>query len=387
MFYAFHPVTDDKVELEVGPSRCEGCHLTPADTSPTGMRMTPIMNEINKPWTHWNAQPGFPSHLFEVPEGLEEKPNYKELAIGHQVSAQRFEEIIKFGGHQKVSSARVRDRRNPPNIDEIMAMFRPVFCAEQVNYASEDHDSGAIFNSVLVDPGIRNMYIGIRPDNWPWDWVNDQVVRIGAPGGDEPVSLIPIRGNADITMEQQLVSTRVLTPQQILRVRALDWKNPAFSDFRCNMWKDAYQRFRDTPPDFGDATRNLHVMPQIFDDILQIDGQALDAGGADTLFIMPEATPSAVEAFKAALADGSATSGNCESDGYCPGDVDSLGEMVEQYVQDTVNGPVRDTLRQLRAGRICHVLEEVETPPDDDRFPQGSNRFPNRPALPDVSCN
>ena len=52
-FYAFAPAGDsDSVEVEIEPKRCQGCHLTPSDTGALGMRMTPIMNELTRPWTH-----------------------------------------------------------------------------------------------------------------------------------------------------------------------------------------------------------------------------------------------------------------------------------------------------------------------------------------------
>ena len=97
----------------------------------------------------------------------------------------------------------------------------------------------------------------IRPNDWAWDWLNDEVVRLGSPVGDTVVQ-IPVRGNADVAMETSLVTTKVLTPYQILRARALDSDHPVFSEFRCNLWKDAYANFKASPPDFGDATRNPH---------------------------------------------------------------------------------------------------------------------------------
>jgi len=388
MFYAFAPSQDDPdlVQLEVGPSRCEGCHLTPADTSPVGMRMTPIMNELSRPWAHWNAQPGFPSLEFSVPEGIEDLPNYSGLAIAHQAPASRFEEIVRFGGHQKVAAARIRDRRNSPNISEIMGMLRPVFCSEQINYVSEDHDSGVLFNAALVDPGVRNMYVQIRPNDWAWDWLNDETVRLGTAGGDEPVIQIPTRGNADIAMEASLVTTKVLTPYQVLRARVLDSDHPVFSEFRCGLWRDANARYKSNPPDFGDATRNLNVMPQIFEEIMSIDGSPIKGDADDVLIMMPNADEASVAALKTSVSAGSLMQGSCETDGYCPGDVDVLGTRLEQRMQTQLSGSTRDALRAMRQDRICHVLETVAGAEGDDRFPNGSGRFPNLPSLPEVTC-
>lgn len=387
MFYAFTPDEDeeDLVRLEVGPKRCEGCHLTPADTSPVGMRMTPIMNELNRPWTHWNAEPGFPSHEFSVPAGMDEQPNYSQLALARQAPAQRLEEIIRFGGHSKVASARIRDRRNAPNIDEIMGMLRPVFCNEQLNYVSEDHDSGILFNSALVDPGIRNMYVQIRPNDWAWDWLNDEVVRLGSPVGDTVVQ-IPVRGNADVAMETSLVTTKVLTPYQILRARALDSDHPVFSDFRCNLWKDAYANFKASPPDYGDATRNMHVMSDLFEQIMTVDGNAIAGSNPETIIMLPNADSASVTRLRSAASEGRLENGNCENDGFCAGDVDTLGARLEQSMEAMLSSQTRDALRSMRTERICRLLDNVEGVEGDDRFPEGSTRFPNMPSLPSVDC-
>ncbi len=385
MFYAFQPVDDQRVQLDVGPKRCEGCHLTPADTSPTGMRMTPIMNELNRPWTHWNAEPGFPSHEFSVPAGMDEKPHYKALAVAHRAPASRFEEIVKFGGHAKVAAARIRDRRNAPNLDEIMGMLRPVFCNEQINYVSEDHDSGSLFGSSLVDPGLRNMYMQIRPDNWAWDWINNDSIRLGAPGGDGPVIQIPIRGNADIAMETSLVTTKVLTPHQVLRVRALDWQHPVFSDFRCDLWRDANDRFKSSPPDFGTASRASQVMSDIFEQIMSVNGKPLAGSAPETLIMMPDAKVGG-DALRAAAEAGTLESGRCSTVGYCPGDVDTLGSELELHMQSLLSSDTRAALRSARQERICHILDDVAQQSGDDRFPEGSKRFPNMPSLPSVDC-
>ncbi len=387
-FYAFAPSEEDEdyVQLEVEPERCQECHLTPADTSHVGMRMTPIMNELNRPWTHWNAEPGFPSHHFSVPEDMDEQPNYVELAVGWQAPAQRLEEIIRFGGHAKVASARIRDRRNAPNIDDIMGMLRPVFCNEQVNYVSEDHDSGILFNSAYVDPGMRSMYIQIRPNNWVWSWLNDEVVRLGSPGDGDTVVQIPVRGNSDVAMETSLVTTKVLTAYQVLRARALDSEHPVFSDFRCNLWKDANARYAETAPSFGDATRSMYVMDEIFADIMSLDGKAIAGVLPETIIMLPNADDATITRLRASLSQGKVEEGNCDTDGFCAGDVDALGARLEQTLQERLTSGGRDALRAVREERICRVLQSVDSSESDRRFPEDSVRFPNAPSLPQVNC-
>src|SRR4029079_15013276 len=180
--------------------------------------------------------PGFTSFEYELPTDVTAKPNFSEFMTQHKGAASRFEKIISDGDQLKVAQARLRDRPTPSNLDEPINMLRPLFCSEQINYVSEDFNSGVLFSAAVVDPGIRNMYRAIRPDHWSWGWVNGDTMRLPVPNGDAALTQIPVRGNADIVTEQQLVALRALTPHQVLRVRALDWKKPVFSDFRCGLW-------------------------------------------------------------------------------------------------------------------------------------------------------
>jgi hypothetical protein len=385
-FYAFKPAESDasKVEVEVEPKRCQQCHLTPSDQVPTGMPMTPIMNEINRPWTHWNAEPGFTSFDYELPSNMAAKPNFTEM-MAHKGPASRFEKIIADGGHLKVAQARLRGRRDPTNLDQVMNLLRPVFCSEQINYVSEDFNSGVVFNAAVIDPGIRNMYKAIRPDNWSWGWVNGDTMRLTPPTGDGALTQIPVRGNADIITEQQLVGLRALTPHQVLRVRAIDWKKPVFSEFRCGLWNGAVERFRSEPPSLTGLTSNAAALPVVFEAIMAIDGNRLHSGQDDRTVAIADASPETVEVLIQRLGDGTLADATCEADGFCVADVDQLGGMIDQYVQDFENAAdPRPALINERARRICEVLEPVES--QDDRFESDPIRFENRPALP-VECN
>jgi hypothetical protein len=387
-FYAFKPAESDdaKVEIEVEPKRCQQCHLTPSDLAPTGMPMTPIMNEINRPWTHWNAEPGFTSFQYELPSDVAGKPNFSELMTKHKGPASRFERIITDGGHLKVAQARLRDRRNPANLDETMNMLRPLFCSEQINYVSEDFTSGVLFSSAVVDPGLRNMYKAIRPDNWSWGWVNGDTMRLTPPTGDSALTQMPVRGTADIMTEQQLVALRALTPHQVLRVRALDWRKPVFSDFRCGLWTGAVERFRTSPPSLSGLTSNAAAMPVVFEAIMTLGENRLHSGADDRVIAIGDASEETIAAVAQALADGTLGSATCEEDGsgFCVADVDQLGTMVDRHVKsfEDASDP-RPAMVTERARRICEVLEPVE--PQDDRFEDQPVRFENRPALP-VEC-
>ena len=43
--------------------RCTQCHLNSRSLDDDGMPMLPIMNELSRPWPHWNAEPDFPSDM------------------------------------------------------------------------------------------------------------------------------------------------------------------------------------------------------------------------------------------------------------------------------------------------------------------------------------
>ncbi|HLU65405.1 MAG TPA: hypothetical protein VKZ63_03990 [Kofleriaceae bacterium] len=386
-FYAFQPAESDpsKVAVEVEPKRCQQCHLTPSDLVPLGMPMTPIMNELDRPWTHWNAEPGFPSFQYDLPDGMESMPNFAEVMGRHRGAASRLEEIIRRGGHPKVAQARLRTRRDPADLDQVMHLLRPLFCSEQVNYVSEDFHSGVLFSSAVVDPGLRNMFRAIRPSDWPWGWVNGDTMRIAAPTG-ETVTQIPVRGNADVTTEQQMVAVRALTPYQVLRVRALDWKRPVFSELRCGLWTGAVERFRTDPPSLAGLERNSDAMPVVFEAIMRLGGQPLDPGQPELFIAAGDGGPEAASALEQALADGTIDSATCGEDGsgFCVVDVEQFGEMVHRHLRSFEEAAdPRPALIEERDRRICEILAPVE--PVDDRFEEPPIRFENRPALP-IEC-
>lgn len=397
-FYATEPVFDSAtaVKVELEPARCRQCHTAPADAKALAMPMIPIMNELSRPWTHWNASPGFPSHNFSIPDRARNSESYPALATGciqddgsdGPCSASVFEGIIREA-HDQVVGARTRKRRNPANVAETMSLLRPLFCPEQVNYATEDFESGVITNAVLIDPGLRNMFKAVRPDDWPWSWLNDDIIRLGSLDvGEDPVTQVPVRGNVDQAYENRLVALRALTPTDVLQVRALDWKRPVFSEFRCGLWRDAQARFLASPPDVSGFERNLDLMPVLLRDILTLNGAAITAGAEEQVVALDLATAESVAALEDALASGGIDTAVCgvAGEGFCIADLNLLGDMIQTHVDDIVDAfDNRDILRSIRDARVCHVTEVVAA--DPDRFDEGSSdRFANRPSLPDVSC-
>ena len=387
-FYASEPVGDDEdtgIRFEVEPERCRGCHLTPTDLAAEGMPMTPIMNELTRPWTHWNAQPGFESQEFEVPERVSSTDSFKELTGKALGPASEFEQIVR-AGHDRVALTRMRLRRDKPGaLRSAMDLLRPVFCEEQLNYVSEEGNSGILAGSALIDPGMRALFQQVQSD-WPWDWVNVAQLRMSST--TSPVSQVPVRGSADTVTETQLASLGVLTARQLLQVRALDWQRPVFSSFRCGLWRSADERFADDPPDLSDAVDNGAAARLLFDQIMTVEGTRLTSGDDDTLVAVAIADDDTVEDLVAALEGETLGDADCADDGFCALDLDGLGAAIDAYVTGfQSSSSARTRLKTMRGERICELLRAVT--PADDRF-DGEDlpmRFSNRPSLPSVSCD
>lgn len=258
------------MQLEIEPGRCRSCHTGPADMDNSSVPFSPVMNELVNPWTLWNAEPDFRSHQFEdaIDADIARARIYKEMIDGRLDSAANFEKHVR-AGMDRVTTARMRTRRNDANVAESMALLRPMFCDETLNYVSENHFTGETHSSAVIDDAIRRLYLTIRGDNWPYDFINDGKLRLPVPeAGEEPVAVIPVRGESTIQLEVSLVSRRVLTVEQALRVRALDWQRPALSDFRCGLFEQAEARLAVSPPDLSAYRRNSDLIPVLYDEIM-----------------------------------------------------------------------------------------------------------------------
>lgn len=384
-FYATEPLADGRVRVEVDPQRCAECHLTPSNLPSDGMRMTPVMNELTQPWTHWNSEVpmfngnGIPfrSHDFEVPLEVRDADDFSRYGRERVGSAQELEFIVREG-HAKVALQRARDRRERnEDWEPAMNLLRPVFCEEQVNYTTEDFDSGKVQVTAVIPGGIREAYKAHRPDDWPWAWLNNEDARMRLPAvqAEAPLAMLPVRGNVDVDYENRLVAGRALTPHQVLRVRALDWKRPVFSEFRCDLWRSARQRLATEPPVLDELSpRDSTRVKVLFDYTMQIDGQPIYAGD-ETLIAVDLMDEARRDELAEALADGSVTSASCDDTGagVCALDLDGFGDVLAAYVATFESGDadaIRAGLRAARDERLCHVQET----------------FPNAPALPAISC-
>ena len=376
-FYATLPIEGrDEVQVEVEVRRCTQCHLNSRSLDDDGMPMLPIMNELTRPWPHWNAEPDFPSHTFEVTDATRAAPHFAALTgSGRLASAALFEQIVRAGQSNRVIAARLRARRDPADVGQAMALLRPLFCDEQVNYATEDFAAGVMPASAVITGGTRDMFLAVRPSDWPWQWLNADVIRFDDPAADgDRLAMVPVRGAADVEYEKRLVSLKALTPQQVLRIRALDWARPVFSEIRCGLWKEARARLRTAPPDLTGIESNAALLPVLYGEIMKLDKKSLVLGSADQVIAVEDGE--GLDRLRAALAAGTAESGDCAADGFCLVDLVGLGNLLDGRARAAEASGGRDALQIEREERLCVVQEDFAARPAFDRAACGGGAGP-----------
>mgnify|MGYP007022320634 CR=1 FL=1 len=373
-FYKLHAVegSDTEAEVEIEPAECAQCHTGPTDLDGSFMPMAPVMNELTLPWPHWNSQPDAENHSFIVGDDVIEKEGYNRSVAPWLGTAPNLEQIIRKG-FEKVNGARLRARRNKPADPEVaMSLLRPLFCTERVNYVTED--GGNVLASAYIDEGLINMYSTIDGGVWPWAWYNDRKVRIGTlDNPSDAIDMIAVRGAIDADYEERLVSVRGLTADQVLRVKALDWKSPAFSDFRCNLWRTAMDRVRISPPQAEEGARTLALLAPLYEEIMTLpttDGPRVSLVGQEAILTGDLLDDESAYVLADAIAAGTLDELACQADaGICATDLQGLGTMVDAYIQGVEANPdIRADLLDVRNERACLTTDF----------------FPNSPDIPNV---
>jgi|GEM_PF-1262171 len=382
-FYKLDPVEgqSDATQLTIEPAECRDCHGTASNIDGSFMHMLPIMNELAAPWEHWHAAPVSVNHV--VPDAVKESPNYKRLAGEDSPflkSAARLETTIRGAFAQRVAVARLRTRREKPaNPDQAMALLRPLFCDEHLTYMTEDGSSGLLSSSAVVDHGFHSVYFAIQGVGWPWEWWNDRIMRLNPPGAPDAVNMMPVRGEAMVAYEKQLMASRGLKPHRVMQIRSLDWQNPTLSQFRCELWHAAAERVKANPPEVEDNTRNSHLFDGLVDEILTIVPEdhglsgdlperiAIRAG--DDMIVSLKSADASLQELAQTLADGTVDAAECDSDGggVCEVDIEGLGDLVEAHFKALELGG-RDALNAERDRRGC----------------MAKLFYPNQPFIPDL---
>jgi hypothetical protein len=348
---------EDALSVSVEPEFCTACH---------GGRFTdrpwvPIMNEMTNPWAQWNAEPSFRSLAFD--EHFEALPTGEVFdAIADPLrleSASRLEPVVR-AAFDRVTAARISRRTDAPDIEAALELLRPVFCDETINYVSEIHRSGELASAAVLDPGLRRMVRALGPaEAHSWSWLHDDAIHLALPGSEDPaLLLIPVRGEATVQAEAALVSRQVLTPMQVLRVRALDWSRPVDSTFRCELHEAGRERvLRDQRSAVSAAANNAALLPLVYEELLRISTPAglvdLSTGDENTLVAIADAGGPDV---REALAAGDLASYTMT--------LAELGDAVQTHLVQTVQAP--DARARLHADgfrRACAVAAVDLTAP------------------------
>ncbi len=373
-FYATTPDGDGNLQIEVSPKRCEECHRTPRDVDATGMPMLPIMNELTKAWTHWDAGASSVSESFVVPASLSGKPLWTKYGVERVGAASRLEKVIRDANALKVTPARAKQLFRPAKLDEAMGLIRPIFCDEQVNYVSE-LQTGEIAIEAVVAGGIKNAYRGIQ-STWSFPWFNNDIMRLTIASGDTQVFMVPVRSVADVTFEQQLQG--VLSPNHILAVRALDWKRPALSEFRCNLWRTANDAFKTNPPAL--TGRNRDAIKVLYEEIMKHGGMSTRGIPNGKFVVMDLASDSTIAKLQEQIAAGSVST-TCREGAanICETDAAGFGALLQAYIDFGEEAP-RDQLLAERDRRVCNVVNGVLPAETAREFGPGI-RIPNHPSF------
>ncbi|MEM6990192.1 MAG: hypothetical protein AAF721_06840 [Myxococcota bacterium] len=339
--YQMVPTEDgEALAVSVEPSFCAGCHGGTARRD----AWMPNMNEMTEPWAQWNAEPGFSSFQFDefFPEHTR-GPVFEDVADPERLdSAANLEPIIR-AALSRVSTARVATRGDAADLDVALDLLRPVFCDETANFVSEIHDSGELNLDAVVDPGLRDAFAALG--SWPWPWVTDVNLRIEpAEPGDSAIALVAIRGHAVVAAEAALRSRGVLSAEQLVAVRALDWTHPFASPLRCGLFEDAEARARsgEGAANAAQTGDNAALVAALFVDAMQAGGVSLLTDDPTTVVALADAEDADA---MARLAAGDVASLRT--------DLTTLGETIASHIATLGEPSGRATLLDERNRRAC----------------------------------
>jgi hypothetical protein len=324
--YAAHPNEADGMFFSVEPRFCLRCHGGPQKLT----TWQPLMNEMESPWSQWIAAPGFVSQLFDeyVDPRLSSAPHYVELTgTGFLASASRLQPLIE-AGIDRFIGARFESRTGPVALETALALLQPVFCDESVNYASEVHRSGQLSSAALFDRGDQFLLRALVP-GWQPQLLTTQLSPPVA--GEEPVTLIPVRGRSTTEGVIGLATRRILDVQELLRARAIDWSHPVGSGFRCDLFERGRENLTDI--DVTAFADNRALVRALFERFMA----SYPAPGVDQVMALehPGATPMAMTFAE-------------------------FGSMLAKNADALRN---RDHLRSVRAERFCDFARALPSAP------------------------
>jgi hypothetical protein len=331
------------------------------------------MNELTRPWPHWDASPEVVSTDFNVPTTTARSRNFIALTSGRfkRRSASALEPIIR-AGHARVSSARLQALgQRPADVTTLLGLLRPLFCDEQVNYVTERGD-GTVLVDLIVSADTRDLLGRLRFDRF--GFLSDDQLTLPSPHPSVLVQAVPVRGSAMVDYASSLAAEQVLSPLDLLRVRALDWKRPVLSTFRCNLLRSATRRLLAHPPRFAATVSNRDALRQVFAAVMTLDGAPLAAAPGGKLVVIDEAEALSPEARQRLALAGTAhdvSKLGCDG-GLCLATAERFGETLSRFIEEWKHAGPGGWLwlaQEIRR-RTCYVKEH----------------FKSAPPLPEVKC-
>lgn len=348
-----------QMRVSVSPTFCLGCHGGPHQLG----TWVPMMNEMVEPWSEWNAEPGFTSQLFD--EFLSPKtadgPVYREMtAPGLLDSAEDFAPLIE-AAMTRVAGARALERLDAADVDRALALIRPLFCDEHVNFVSEIHQSGELAQAALIDGGLPRLF-SMLGYGGAWSWVRGDSLRLLPPGPlDETLTLVPVRGRLPMEKSLALVARGALTPAQAVRVRALDVRHPVMSGFRCRLYAEGRERIAQGALDeaiaaLPDDATIADLLPIIYDELMVIENATgrvplTPPDGADLLLIDDTTDPATATQLAEGQISGFAAS------------FEDLGGLLQARVDAAAAPDFRESFHGTRRARICRAISRYVTAP------------------------
>ncbi len=364
-FYKTSSAGGEDVHIEVEPTECADCHLGGRGLSAEHMPMLPIMNELTQPWEHWNASPGFDSQHHFISDEVRAKPNYAEVAgESWSASASELESTIRKA-QKVVADQRVllRRKKGEASVSEGMSILRPIFCDEQINYVSESGESGQLLMNSVVDVSMRDIFakLDVSGDaGKKWRDINARVRLPQDRGGEDKVSMLPVRGDSNIIYELALISAaRGLEPKLAAQVRLLDWKTPVFSSLRCGLWTQTNERLKKEKLDVDlSSIRNYALIPILMEEILTVGEASLLL--EDRFYILNDGEK--LEELATAIVEGSVPDATCDEQGkcvcddlpFCIGTVNDASYVIENNLASVFESEtIREDFAAERKERVC----------------------------------
>lgn len=352
----------EELTVALQPDACVSCHTQSTRKGAPPIAWTPVMNELTNPWTLWNAEPDFRSHRFDdllnpnVADGEIYKAMTEEALLG---AASDFE-LITRRAIDRVVSARLRIRREDADVGKALDLLYPLFCDESANYASENHESGEVSTAIVIDDALRYLYLQIRAENWPYDWLNDGRLRLRSVENElPPMNVMPVRGESTLQVEVGLVSRGTLEAEAVIALRALDYKRPVFSEFRCNLYETNANRLRKTfKLDAEKHRRVSDLLPEFFAEIMQME----DSDG-----VLQSLIPENSDVYATPFIDAST---DIESIYEGQKNIEDFAAELEVYFDVVSASTDRQELESERIRRGC-IAREL---------------FLNAPQIPDITC-